>query len=112
METEKGVLTFHQVDLIEGDYNPEEFFQVSKGLEEEPEGGQRCVECYGLRLEKTARAAKLLGYNIFDRIAKEGEAQFIRDMNASKEMTKEIYNNRSITIRIKESIIRLLSPIL
>lgn len=47
-----------------------------------------------------------------DRIAKEGEAQFIRDMNASKEMTKEIYNNRSITIRIKESIIRLLSPIL
>lgn len=65
LETEKGVLTFHQVDLIEGDYNQEEFFQVSKGLEEEPEGGQRCVECYGLRLEKTARAAKLLGYNIF-----------------------------------------------
>jgi cardiolipin synthase len=47
-----------------------------------------------------------------DRIAKEGEAQFIRDMNDSKEMTKEIYNNRSITIRMKESIIRLLSPIL
>ena len=47
-----------------------------------------------------------------DRIAKEGEAQFIRDMKASKEMTKEIYNNRSIIIRIKESIIRLLSPIL
>ena len=47
-----------------------------------------------------------------DRIAKEGEAQFIMDMNVSKEMTKEIYNNRSIAIRIKESIIRLLSPIL
>lgn len=47
-----------------------------------------------------------------DRIAQEGEAQFIRDMNNSKEMTKEIYSNRSITIRIKESIIRLLSPIL
>lgn len=47
-----------------------------------------------------------------DRIAQEGEAQFIRDMNNSKEMTKEIYNNRSMTIRIKESIIRLLSPIL
>jgi cardiolipin synthase len=47
-----------------------------------------------------------------DRIAKEGEEQFIKDMKASKEMTKEIYNNRSIAIRIKESIIRLLSPIL
>ncbi len=47
-----------------------------------------------------------------DRIAKEGEAQFMRDMEASKEMTKERYNNRSITTRIKESIIRLVSPIL
>lgn len=47
-----------------------------------------------------------------DRIAKEGEIQFIRDMNESKEITKEIYNNRSLSIRIKESVIRLLSPIL
>lgn len=47
-----------------------------------------------------------------DRIAKEGEAQFMRDMEASEEITKETYNNRSIIIRIKESIIRLVSPIL
>ncbi|BCZ48833.1 major cardiolipin synthase ClsA [Clostridium gelidum] len=47
-----------------------------------------------------------------DRIAKEGEIQFMKDMEASKEITKEIYNNRSISIRIKESLIRLVSPIL
>ena len=47
-----------------------------------------------------------------DRIAKEGEIQFMKDIEASEEITKEIYDNRSISIRIKESLIRLVSPIL
>ena len=47
-----------------------------------------------------------------DRIAKDGEAQFMKDIEESKEITKEIYDNRSISIRIKESLIRLVSPIL
>ena len=47
-----------------------------------------------------------------DRIAKEGEIQFMKDIEESEEVTKEIYDNRSITIRIKESLIRLVSPIL
>lgn len=64
-ETEKGVITFHKVDLLLGDYKPEEFYNVAKGLESEPEGGQRCVECFGLRLEKTAQTADLGGFHIF-----------------------------------------------
>jgi cardiolipin synthase len=47
-----------------------------------------------------------------DRIAKEGEIQFMKDIEESEEITKEIYDNRSIDIRIKESLIRLVSPIL
>jgi len=47
-----------------------------------------------------------------DRIAKEGEIQFMKDIEDSEEITKEIYDNRSIIIRIKESLIRLVSPIL
>lgn len=47
-----------------------------------------------------------------DRIAKEGEVQFMKDVEESEEITKEIYDNRSIIIRIKESLIRLVSPIL
>ena len=47
-----------------------------------------------------------------DRIAKNGELQFMKDIKESEEVTKEIYDNRSISIRIKESLIRLLSPIL
>lgn len=47
-----------------------------------------------------------------DRIAKDGEAQFVKDIEYSQEITKEIYDSRSLSLRIKESLIRLVSPIL
>lgn len=47
-----------------------------------------------------------------DRIALDGEEQFRKDMEFSEEITREIYNNRSLLLRIEESLIRLLSPIL
>lgn len=47
-----------------------------------------------------------------DRIALNGEEQFRKDMEFSEEITMDIYNNRSLLLRIEESLIRLLSPIL
>ncbi|MGG7178056.1 cardiolipin synthase [Clostridium paraputrificum] len=47
-----------------------------------------------------------------DRIAKEMEDQFFRDIDDSELITKVEYNNRSNWMKIKESIIRLVSPIL
>lgn len=54
-----------KIEFIEGEYIPEEFFCVAKGLEEEPEGGSRCTECFRLRLERTAQAAIRTGNTIF-----------------------------------------------
>ena len=47
----------HPVSFAEGRYLPEEFFAVAKGLEDVPEGGERCRKCFRLRLEETARLA-------------------------------------------------------
>lgn len=47
-----------------------------------------------------------------DRIARDGETQFMKDVENSMEITKEMYDSRSISLRIKESLIRLVSPIL
>ena len=47
-----------------------------------------------------------------DRIAKNGEEQFMVDIQSSEEITKETYDNRSFSLKIKESLIRLVSPIL
>ncbi len=46
-------------------YDPERFDASVKGLEAEPEGGQRCTECFRLRLDETARRATELGFEYF-----------------------------------------------
>lgn len=53
------------VKFVEGAYEPEKFFAMAKGLEQEPEGGLRCFGCYRLRLEETARLAAEGGYDYF-----------------------------------------------
>lgn len=54
-----------KVSCIIADYDPEVFFSMAKGREEEKEGGSRCFDCYTLRLRKTAEAAKEGGYDYF-----------------------------------------------
>lgn len=53
------------IPLIQGEYAQDRWFQEIKGLEGESEGGQRCVKCYTMRLEQTAKMAKDRGFNIF-----------------------------------------------
>ena len=55
----------YPVKLIEGDYVPEKFMEMAKGLENEPERGKRCYKCYEMRLEETAKIAEKLGFQVF-----------------------------------------------
>jgi predicted adenine nucleotide alpha hydrolase (AANH) superfamily ATPase len=48
-----------------GEYAPGAFTDITKGLEDEPEGGARCTACYRLRLEETAKIAAAEGYDYF-----------------------------------------------
>ena len=52
-------------DLLDCPYDPQEFFAAVKGLEGEPEGGERCTRCFALRLMYTAQAAKREGFGWF-----------------------------------------------
>ncbi len=53
------------IKIIEADYEPNEFFEISKGLEKLPERSERCKRCYRLRLEKAAVQAQKDGYDYF-----------------------------------------------
>lgn len=55
----------HPVTLMEGTYRPQDFFDMAKGLEQVPEGGERCFRCYRLRMEEAARLAREGGYDYF-----------------------------------------------
>lgn len=54
-----------EVRLLKGRYCPDEFFKMAKGLEELPEGGERCFKCYRQRLEEAAKTAKEGGFDYF-----------------------------------------------
>lgn len=60
-EEQKG----HPIQVIEGDYEPARFFEIAKGYEDCPEGGERCFRCFDLRLRETAIRAKEGGYDYF-----------------------------------------------
>lgn len=57
--------TKYPIDFIATDYTPEDFYNNIKGLEKEPEGGERCTICYRLRLNKAAELAAAMNYDYF-----------------------------------------------
>lgn len=50
----KNYAQMQRISFIEEDYEPSEWFNQTKGLENEPEKGVRCNTCFYLRLEKAA----------------------------------------------------------
>ena len=55
----------HPIDFIEGAYDKERFYEMARGLEQVPEGGQRCFQCYELRLREAGELAKARGFDYF-----------------------------------------------
>jgi hypothetical protein len=55
----------YNLPLVIGNYEFHEFFERSKGLEQEKENGKRCSECFDLRLKVTAKVAKEKKFDYF-----------------------------------------------
>ena len=53
------------IELIEGKYDYEGWLNSVRGLEDEPEKGERCKVCFDNRLSETLKLAKKLGENRF-----------------------------------------------
>ena len=61
----KEFKTKYPVKFIGLDHLSDEYLDKINGMENEPEGGIRCFECYQLRLEKAALYAKKNNYDYF-----------------------------------------------
>lgn len=57
--------TINKLNIIDCDYDNDIYENKIRGLENEPERGNRCFVCFNLRLDKTASYAKELGYDYF-----------------------------------------------
>lgn len=55
----------NSLDIMDCDYDNSLYNELVRGLEMEPERGNRCKVCYRMRMEKTAITAKENGYDYF-----------------------------------------------
>jgi predicted adenine nucleotide alpha hydrolase (AANH) superfamily ATPase len=56
---------YYNIEIVYGNYNPEEWLENMKGLEELPEGGSRCRKCIFGNLFETAKKADELSIASF-----------------------------------------------
>ena len=52
-------------DFIDADYDKDNWFKRVEGLEDEPERGKRCTECFDMRFERSALYAHENNFNYF-----------------------------------------------
>lgn len=65
LDAEKTLCKHFNIELIIGEYTPEDYYNYVKGYENEPEKGKRCDRCFTLRLENSAKLCKKLNIPIF-----------------------------------------------
>lgn len=64
LEEQNRLCSILGVKTVECDYDPQNYFEYVKGLENEPEGGARCDKCFEMRLDYTASLAKQKGFTL------------------------------------------------
>ncbi|HOX21649.1 MAG TPA: epoxyqueuosine reductase QueH [Candidatus Paceibacterota bacterium] len=64
-EAGKKLAEIYSLEFVEGEYDDKNWFELVRGLENEPEGGARCPICFEMRLKKTVQLAKERGFTHF-----------------------------------------------
>ena len=75
--------------VIDDDYNHEEWLQHVKGLENEPERGSRCMECFKFRLRRAAQYAAGHGYDALATTLASSRWKSLEQVNAAGEWACE-----------------------
>ena len=82
----------NKLDIMDIDYDYNDFLSIAKGLEQEKEGGRRCHKCYLLRLEKTAQIAKKHQFDYFGTTLTVSPYKNSKVLNEIGKVLQEKYN--------------------
>lgn len=92
----------NKVSFIEGGYDSAEFFKCVKGLEDIPEGGERCFACYRLRLERAAQIAEQQGFDYFTTTLSISPYKNAPKLNEIAQELSEIYGVKNLPSDFKK----------
>ncbi len=90
------------ISFIEGAFDKERFYAMSRGKEQLPEGGERCFGCYELRLRETAELALRLGFDYFTTTLSISPLKNAAKLNEIGERLAQEYGLRYLTSDFKK----------
>lgn len=79
------------ISLVTDDGGTREFYEAVHGLENVPEGGERCFKCYRLRLERAAKYAAENGFDYFCTTLSISPLKNAQKLNEIGNLLSEIY---------------------
>ena len=80
------------LEIIDADYDHENWLQEVRGLENEPERGGRCLKCFKLRLLRTARFAAANGFKVITTTLASSRWKSLEQINEAGEWACEQVN--------------------
>lgn len=79
------------LEIVDADYDHEVWLGRMKGLECEPERGSRCLECFRLRLERTARYAHEHGFKVITTTLASSRWKSLEQINQAGRYAASLY---------------------
>ena len=90
------------VEVVIEDYDPKPFYNMARGLENVPEGGERCFKCYELRMREAALYARDHGFDYFTTTLTLSPLKNADKINDIGEMLVSIYGVRHLPSDFKK----------
>ncbi len=81
------------LDIVDADYDHEIWLGCVKGLENEPERGNRCMECFRMRLRRTAKYAHEKGYKVITTTLASSRWKSLEQINEAGQFAVEPYDD-------------------
>lgn len=91
------------LDIIDDDYDHEAWRCDVKGLEDAPERGPRCLQCFKLRLLHAAQKAAELGFDVFTTTLASSRWKSLEQINAAgKWAVEQVLQETGKTVRFDD----------
>lgn len=91
------------LDIIDEDYDHEGWLCGVKGLEQEPERGPRCLQCFKMRLYRAALKAAELGFDTFTTTLASSRWKSLEQINTAGQWAAErVLAEKNVAVRFDD----------
>ncbi|NHI92643.1 MAG: hypothetical protein EAX96_09075 [Candidatus Lokiarchaeota archaeon] len=98
----RKIADIHSIELIVDAYNEQDWLFCMKGLENEPERGERCKKCIEYRLKRTFEVAKEKNFDAFTTTLTTSPHKDANFINTLGKRLEELYGIQFIPLNLKK----------